>query len=108
MAATVTLATTTVDYSGKAIEGLRAIDTALGAGTDYLGGAITDAIAELQAEVVRLTEANREDAEDARAQVVAIGAELTRMRAELQAIKDNTGGTRTAVQATAAAPEVVA
>lgn len=104
----VTLTAATVDYSGEAIEGLRAIDTALAAGTDYLGVAITTAIADLQAEVVRLTAANRDDAEAARLQMVAMGAELVRMRAELTAIKDNTGGTRSAVQASAAAPKVVA
>ena len=100
--------TSELEFLGEAIEGLRAIDTALAAGTDYLGVAITTAIADLQAEVVRLTAANRDDAEAARLQVVAMGAELVRMRAELTAIKDNTGGTRSAVQASAAAPEVVA
>jgi hypothetical protein len=104
----VTLTAATVDYSGKAIEGLRAIDTALGAGTDYLGSAITTAIAGMQAELVRTTAALRDEAEAAKLRAVALGDELTKLRAEVTAIKNNTGGTQAAVQSAAAAPALVA
>lgn len=102
------LTQTTVDYSGRAIDGLQAIDEALGAGVDFMNESIVQALAATQAQQATMIQVMSDEAAAAQARANALAVELAKMQAELAAIRDNTGGTRSAVQAVASAPEVVA
>lgn len=92
-----TLASTTVDYSGKAIEGLNAIDAALGAGVDYLQSAAVTATNAVADQVAGLRADRDREAAALQAYRVALGADLDRVNTRLQAIENAIEGNTTAV-----------